>query len=580
VIDIAIIGGTVVDGTGTPGVVRDIGIEGDRIVWGEALHEKAKRTIDASGMIVSPGFIDVHTHYDAQALWDPALSPSCFHGVTSVIGGGCGFSIAPMSPEATTYIQPMLARVEGMPLDTLRAGLDWNWRTFGEYLARLEGRVALNVGFMVGHSTVRRVVMGERAVGVEATEDEIRRMCELVEQSIAQGAIGFSTTVSPSHNDGDGNPVPSRHASRSEIMRLASVAGKFDGTMLEMLPNMDFNEATLDLLADFALTAKRPVNWNLLIFNGADETSVANARRQLHATDYARERGAEVVALMLPSTPTVRINLLNGFVFDALPGWGPLFRLSSADRINALKDPFVRATLADAALAQKGSMARFADWRGFLVTEIKSEKNRSFEGRTLDDIAVMRGTSAFDSMIELAIDDELQTSFQPPVGGEDKETYGLRADAWRSGKALVGGSDAGAHMDMIDSFAFSTKLLQKCREYGMLSIEEAVHLMTEVPCRFIGLRDRGVLREGYRADIVVFDPAIVGCGEVYTRYDLPGTILAGRLYADAIGVEHVIVNGEVVVDNGSLTGALPGAVLRPGRDTSTVDSASRHRYEH
>ena len=209
-LDLKITGGTIVDGSGQPGFIGDIGIRDGRIIAMGAVPEDARETVDASGKIVSPGFIDVHTHYDAQVFWDPALSPSCFHGVTTILGGFCGFSIAPMTSDALVYLAPMLARVEGMPLETLQMAVPWNWSSFGEYLDRIEGKVGLNAGFFAGHSAIRRVVMGERAVGEKATAQELSAMEELLGQSLAEGALGFSSTISATHNDGDGNPVPSR----------------------------------------------------------------------------------------------------------------------------------------------------------------------------------------------------------------------------------------------------------------------------------------------------------------------------------------------------------------------------------
>jgi N-acyl-D-aspartate/D-glutamate deacylase len=239
-LDLKIVGGTIVDGSGAPRYRGDVGIKDGIIVALGAVGEDARETIDATGKIVAPGFIDVHTHYDAQVFWDPTLSPSCYHGITTVFGGYCGFSIAPMSADAATYLMPMLARVEGMPLDSLKAGVPWNWTTFESYLKQFEGTIAINAGFLAGHSTIRRIVMGPRAVTDRASRAEIDEMKKMLRDAIKQGALGFSTTVSPSHNDADGNPVPSRAASMEEILELYSVIGEYEGTVAEMLPGVDF----------------------------------------------------------------------------------------------------------------------------------------------------------------------------------------------------------------------------------------------------------------------------------------------------------------------------------------------------
>lgn len=569
-LDLKITGGRIVDGTGAAAYVGDVGVKDGRIVALGVVAEAAHETIEAAGKVVAPGFIDVHTHYDAQAFWDPTFSPSCCHGVTTIFGGFCGFSIAPLTPEAGAYLLPMLARVEGMPVATLKAGVPWDWDSFASFLGRLEGRIALNAGFFVGHSAVRRVVMGARAVGETATPAELAEMRRLVDQSLREGAMGFSTTVSVSHNDADGNPVPSRHASREEILELASAVRDHPGTSLELLPNLDFGEETLALLTDVSLAGQRPVNWNLLVLHGADTANRERIARALHASDYARERGAEVVALTLPCASTVRINFHSGFILDALPGWAPLFRLRPAERIEKLRDPTVRAILETAAATQTGPMGAFTDWKSYRVAEVCSAENKGAQGRLVGEVAAERGVSPFAAMLDLAIEDALLTSFQSRVLGEDAETYALRGQLWQDDRVLVGGSDAGAHMDMIDSFAFSTKLLQRARDYRVMSLEQAVHRITEVPARYFGLRSRGLLKTGYCADVTIFDPDTVACGEVYTRYDLPGAEHDGRLYAEAIGVACVIVNGVPVVRDNQILGARPGTVLKSGRDSETV----------
>jgi N-acyl-D-aspartate/D-glutamate deacylase len=309
-LDVAITGGTIVDGTGAPARRGDLGIRGGRIAAIGSVSEAARQTIDARGKVVAPGFVDVHTHYDAQVFWDATLSPSPFHGVTSIVGGNCGFSIAPLSDSAGDYLMRMLARVEGMPLESLRVGVPWDWRSFGEYLDRLERRIAVNAGFMVGHCALRRVAMGERAVGHEATPAELDAMRALLAASLREGGLGFSSTISPTHNDGEGQPVPSRHASRAELIALAHVVRDFPGTTLEFLPGVSvFGDEQKALMTELSLAANRPLNWNVLS-PSADNRDYVEA--QLSATDYARARGAEVIALTVPQAMTIRINLLSG----------------------------------------------------------------------------------------------------------------------------------------------------------------------------------------------------------------------------------------------------------------------------
>jgi N-acyl-D-aspartate/D-glutamate deacylase len=526
------------------------------------------RELDASGAVVAPGFIDIHTHYDAQVFWDGTLSPSCYHGVTTILGGNCGFSIAPLSDEAASYLMPMLARVEGMPLESLREGVPWNWRSFGDYLGLLEGRLAINAGFMVGHSAIRRTVMGPRAVGEKASPDELEAMKELLAKSLREGGMGFSTAVSPAHNDGDGRPVPSRHASREELVALAGVCRDHPGTSLEFLPGpAAFTDEIRELMTDLSLAANRALNWNVLSADASDAEGVAG---RLAASDYARERGAKVIALTMATPPRVRINLVTGFIFDAFAGWADVIGLPIPERMERLRDPEVREALDRGAKSKESGILRsFAKWEEIQVDEVFTAANERHKGRRIGEIAAELGVEPFDAMLDLALSEDLRTSFMPNPIGDDEATWKQRGELWRDDRTLLGASDAGAHLDMLDAFALTTHLLSDgVRKFGLISLEEAVHQITEKPARLFGLRERGRVEEGYLADLVVFDPDTIASGPVYTKTDLPAG--AGRLYADAIGVDHVLVGGTPIVTNGEYTGALPGNVLRSGRDTDTV----------
>lgn len=570
-LDLKITGGTIVDGSGKARFKGDVGVRDGRIVAVGEITENAKETVDASGKIVSPGFIDVHTHYDAQVFWDPQLSPSCFHGVTTILGGFCGFSIAPMSKDAAGYLMPMLARVEGMPLETLQMAVPWGWESFGEYLASFEGKVGLNAGFFAGHSAIRRVVMGERAVGHECTPEELEKMKSLLGECLADGALGFSTTILPTHNDGDGNPVPSRWASFEEIIELGRVVGGYEGTGLEMLPDIDFGPGIAELMTDFSKAANRAVNWNALGVLGIPNEQ-KKAARQLEVSDFARANGGEVLALTVPATPSLYVNLFSGFIFDANPGmWREIFKIPVAERIEKLKDPALRETLkADlTGVAPDSGMYFATQFQRFVVSSVRSPNNEKYKGRTIADIAAEEGKHPVDAVLDIAIEDGLTTSFQPSFGGDEKAAFALRGQIWKDDRTIIGASDAGAHLDMIDTFAFSSDVLQRgVREYGVIGLEEAIYQLTDRPARYAGLIDRGLLKPGYHADIVVFDEKTVAKGETYFRYDVPGNQF--RTYADAIGIDHVFVNGVQIVRHGEHTGKLPGTVLRSGKDTRTV----------
>jgi N-acyl-D-aspartate/D-glutamate deacylase len=570
-LDLKITGGELVDGCGTARRRGDVGISDGRIVALGDVADAARETLDASGLIVAPGFVDLHTHYDAQVFWDEALSPSSYHGVTSIIGGNCGFSVAPLEPDQADYLMRMLARVEGMPIESLRAGVPWDWRSFGEYLDRLEGRLAINAGFLVGHSAVRRVVMGERAIAGPARADELRAMRELLARSLAEGGLGFSTSVSPAHNDAEGQSVPSRHATREELLALAGVLRDHPGTSLEIAPRLGiFSEDEKALLADLSLAANRVLNWNVLVSSPASREM---ARSQLDASDYARHRGARVVALTAAVGASTRINLVTGFLFDGFHGWAELFRLPIAERKRRLVDPALRKQLDEGARSEaSGIIRRFADWRRLVFAETFAPQNRRFAGRTVGEVADELGAAPFDAMLDVAIADDLRTSFSSPRAENSPEEWQVLRALWLDERTIVGASDAGAHLDMIDTFATTTQVLGNAvRTHGVLSLEAAVRELTDVPARLYGLRGRGRLAPGCHADVVVFDEREIGCGPTYTRHDLPAG--AGRLYADARGIAHVFVNGVEILRGGESTGAMPGTVLRSGRDTDTVDLA-------
>ena len=576
-IELGIIGGTVVDGTGAPARRADIGVSAGRIV---AVVEPgalgtAARTIDATGLVVAPGFIDLHTHYDAQAFWDTTLSPSPLHGVTTVIGGNCGFSIAPLTgasggavdPADADYLMRMLARVEGMPLESLQLGVPWNWTTTAEYLDMLDGTLLPNAGFMVGHSALRRVVMHEDANRREATTDEIEQMKSLLRAGLAAGAMGFTSTWSTSHNDHDGRPVPSRCSSADELIALCSVVREFPGTQLEFIPAVGkFDDEVFRLMGRMSAAADRPLNWNLLQVYSQNWDLV---QHQLDGFAIADAEGGRVLALTLPDTFRIRLNFMGGFILDILEGWDALMALPPESKLAALRDPVQRAEWDRLAQSTEGAQRSIGNWGNYWLVETFSPQWKPYEGRVIGEIAAELGRSPWDTLADIVVDDELRTVIANQDRGQDDATWRLRVQVWRDHRAIVGASDAGAHLDMIDSFAYCTTLLARAvREHGLMPIEEAVALLTSAPADLYGLHDRGRLAEGMVADVVVFDPATVGPGPVAMRFDLPGG--AGRVYGEALGIRHVIVNGTPCVEDGTMLDARPGRILRSGRDTVTV----------
>ncbi len=568
-LDLLIADGFVIDGTGAPGKRGDVGVRDGRIVALGSTDEPARRRIDADGLVVAPGIVDIHTHYDAQVFWDTSLSPSSLHGITTVVGGNCGFSIAPLTPEAGPYLMKMLSKVEGMPLESLEQGVPWDWRSFGDYLDRFEGTLAINAGFLVGHSALRRVAMGPAAVGERATPEHIARMQSLLHESLAGGALGFSSSQATTHNDGDGNPVPSRFATDEELALLCSAVGDHPGTTLEFIPTVGpFGEEHCETMTRMSLAANRPLNWNVLVVNPEFPEMHES---QLRASDHAAARGARVVALTLPYNLTIRVNLASGFLFDVLPGWGPIIALPLDERMRALSDPSVREQLKKGWAEEPNDLIKsLLNWENFHIAEAFTPEVEPLLERRIGDIARERDRDALDVMLEIAISEQLRTSFHPPAGQASDATWRLRAELWRDERTVIGASDSGAHLDMMDSFSYAVQVLGPAvRERQLLSLEDAIHQLTEVPAALYGIRDRGRIAPGAWADLVLFDPARVGPGQTYTRPDLPAG--ASRLYAEPEGIEHVLVNGSEIARGKRLTGESPGRVLRSGRDTRTVE---------
>ncbi len=569
-LDVLIKSGTVVDGSGKPSREADVGIRDGRIVSiASTLGEQAKQVIDATGLIVAPGFVDLHTHYDAQLFWDPSASPSPLHGVTTVFGGNCGFSLAPCAKRDVDYLSRMMSRVEGMPLAALQVGLDWKWDSFGSWLDRLEGQIGVNAGFLVGHSALRRAVMGQDAVGSVATKSQVEAMVALLELSLSEGGIGFSTSQAHTHHDGDGNPVPSRSSERAEIEALAKAVANYPGTTVELIVSgciNGFSDEEIDFMTTVSLLADRPVNWNVLGVSAANPDATAH---QLDASEKASSKGATVIALTLPHTMRIRLSFETGTIINGLPGWRELFSLPRDERLAALSDPETRRRLDAGAHSQEAGMLSYlAIWQRLIVEETFAESNMKFEGRSVGSIAKELGKDPFDALLDIVVADGLRTGLRPPIPESD-EDWELRAKTWVDPRAIVGGSDAGAHLDTMCGAIYSTSLLgDGVRERSLLSWEEAIHQLADVPARLYGLKERGRLVEGWWADVVIFDPKTVGHGPERTRDDLPGG--ASRLYAEAVGIEHVLVNGQALVTHGEFTGALAGKVLRSGVDTTTV----------
>jgi N-acyl-D-aspartate/D-glutamate deacylase len=568
-LDIAVRGGDVVDGTGRPRRRADVGVRDGRIVAVGRVDEPARAEIDASGKAVTPGFVDVHTHIDAQAFWDPGLTPSPLHGVTTVFAGNCGFTIAPLSgdPVDTDYLLRMLARVEGMPVESLQTGVPWSWHSTAEYFDALEGNLGINAGFMVGHSTIRRVVAGKAATDGPVEPEQLDAMKRLLHEGLEAGAMGLSSSWARTHNDADGRMVPSRYAPAEELVELCRVVADHEGTSLEFIPcnsSVPFEPWVVELISAMSASARRPLNYNALFVRAGN---VEFCRAKLAASDQARAKGARIVGLTVPMNVPTRLTFRSGFVFDAIPGWEPIMLAPYEERLEGFRDPAVRARLAELALAPH-AMQGVTEWDRLVIFDTLSPDNEQFRGKRVGDIAAAEGRSAWEVLCDIVVADDLNTSFGLPLAADTDDDWKARLEIWRDPRAVIGASDAGAHLDLLASFNYTTAVLGRAvRQRQVLPLEEAVQLLTDRPARLYGLRDRGRVAEGWHADLVVLDEPRMGPGEVDLRFDLPGG--AGRLYAEATGVDHVLCNGVEIVRQGQLTGARPGRVIRSGRDTDT-----------
>lgn len=556
-------GGTVVDGTGGPAVRADVIIEKDRIVAVGEHDGTPAEVVDCTDLMVSPGFVDIHTHYDAQLLWDAGADPSLLHGTTTVIGGNCGYSIAPLRAD-DDYVLEMMARVEGIPLQALRDGPEWSWSGFAQFLDRLDGQLGVNAGFLAGHSTLRRAVLGEQAHDV-ATPDRLDALETALRDCMAAGALGFSTSRAATHVDGAGEPVPSRGATDAEVVRLSAVMADFPGSVLQTIPDNIFamSEGDGRLMVEMSTAGRTSVNWNLLKVSAAHPEA---HRAQLAASDDAAAAGARVLALTLPVLNRLYVTLHSGFIFDGIPEWAPLFRLPLSDRIAELGRSGVRERLRRGAASiagryTEGSSGRLACWEDVEVATVGDEALGRHRGSTLGSIARARGVEPLDAMLDLALADRLRTGFTVPPADDDDASWALRAEMWRDPRTIVGGSDAGAHVDLMCGATYTTALLaDSLHGRRLLSVEEAVHQLAAVPARLYGLAGRGVIGPGVHADVVVFDPAGVGEGPVELHHDLPGG--APRLRARSAGVVRVLVNGRTVVRDGAHAGDAAGALIR------------------
>ena len=568
-LDLLIRNGTIVDGSGAARYRADVGIAGDSIVEIGRIRSRAERTIDADGLIVAPGFIDGHTHMDAQVAWDPIGSCSCWHGVTTVIMGNCGFALAPCKPEAREWFARCLTAVEDIPTEAMLAGIDWTWETFPQYLATVDRLPkAINYGAYIGHSALRMYAMGERALTETAKEDDLARMAAAVQEAIRAGAMGFSSSRAHTHVTPDGTPVASRIADWSELDRLVGAMAELNAGIFQVGPDISGGEAQRRFLArlkQLAVETGRPVMFGTLSSRQGDRPNPWTY--QLQYIDECVAAGARMWGQATTRSINAIFSLKSYLPFDVLPGWRRLRELPLAEQRRRLADPATRRELIAEEAGMKardnvlqGGGAATTDPRKPDYDNLYVMKGVDWDDPTVARLAAERGQHPVETIIDLALANDDQVFVQPLVNEEPEHVLGML----RHPRTLATFSDSGAHVCQEMGSSLQTHLLSYwVRSRQAFTLEEAVRKLTFDNASAWELHDRGLVRAGFKADLVLFDEARVRPAMPTVETDLPGG--ARRLVQKAEGIAITVVNGEVTLEHGQSTGRVPGRLLRgPG----------------
>ena len=559
--DLVVRGGTVVDGSGLGAYRADVGVIGDRIAAIGRLQERGRQEVDADGLVVSPGFVDGHTHLDAQVFWDPLGVNSCWQGVTTVVTGNCGFTLAPVRSDARALVVRNLERAEDIDPEALERGIDWGWETFPEFLDALEARPkAIHYAAQIGHSALRTWAMGERAFESAASEDDLRAMAGQLEAALQAGAIGFTTSRSEHHETSDDRPVASRLADWDEVHHLAGVLARLGVGLLEggsegmLSADPEEREAVWQHVRRIAVEQGVPMTAGLI-------ATREGGRAMLDRIDTLAAEGGRMIGQSHCRGISVLLSFRTRVPFDVLPGWQDLRKRPHAEQMRALREPETRARLAREAMEGDydawrgiGAMPRKPDWDGLRVYD------RGLPPfRTLAEVARERGVTPAEAMIDLALETDFEQLFmQPSLYPQDPEVL---LEVLRHPRTVMTFSDSGAHLSQIADASIQTYLLGHwVRDAGTFSLEEGVRMLTLEPALAWGFADRGLLREGLCADLNVFDPATVGPAVPELVADLPGGGL--RLSQRAEGFHATVVAGEITLRDGEPTGRHPGRLLR------------------
>jgi len=555
--DLLLKGGRIYDGSGMPSYNGDIGIADGKIANMGRLNGSAKRTLNVDGLAVSPGFIDPHTHLDAQLFWDPLGTSSCFHGVTSVVVGNCGLSLAPAKVSDREAVIKSFVRVEAISRRVLEEGIQWRWTSTAEYLNTLGTSLGINAAALVGHIAVRHYVMGEDAVERQATPEEITKMKQLVREGMEAGAVGFSTNQNPRHIREDKKPVASRLASDEELGSLLDVLGEMNAGVVQLSGGGADSRGRIAYAAQMARRTGRPVLWQSISHSWSRphhwREMLANTERVF------KEEGLPIYAMTQAKPFQNRYTLRDAQCFDEFPTWKTALFSPLEARKQMFANADCRRKLRAEAIEDQSPSVFPRRWDVIFVDAVKLAKNKLQEKKSIQEIAKEQGKDGLDCFLDLSLEEDLETRFVHTNTQGDPEAV---CEILKHPAVMIGQSDAGAHMGYDARFGYSTAFLG-CwvRDHRIMGLEEAVAKLTFRVASVFGLNDRGLLRPGMAADIAVFDPATVNTQEPEYVQDLPGN--ETRMIQKATGVPYTVVNGAVVIENGAPTGARPGKILRP-----------------
>ena len=555
--DLVIRDAEIFDGAGSAPVRGDLGVTAGRITAVGGKLGAAKETVKADGLALAPGIIDGHTHYDAQITWDPFVDPSPALGVTTAILGNCGFTIAPCRPQDRDLTMRHLTHVEGMSLDALRAGIRWEFESFPQYLDMLTRLgVGPNVACFSGHSSVRTWVMGEEATERTATDDEIAKMVALVREGMAAGAVGFATSTAEAHNGEGGTPMPSRLADDRELRALVRAMGD-SGRGVYMLTKG--SKTSIPYLEELAIEARRPVVIAALFHSNTNPTAAFTTLDQVNA---ARSRGHQLVAQTSCCPLSMDFTFKSPYLFESMESWKPAMAAHGDEALKKVyRDPSWRAAVRREIEAARGRLVFNGEWDKLFIVEAARPENRKLEGATLAQLATAANKEPLDFILDFALSENLDTQFVAQLLHNDEKAVGkILADP----NTHISLSDAGAHLTFFCDAGFGLHLMGHwSRDLGVLDLPQAVHRLTGQPAKLFGLNGRGLLREGYAADLMLFDPKTVARGPKRRAHDLPSG--AARLTTSAVGLHGVWINGTKTADEKGFCidrTARPGEVLR------------------